>query len=112
MFSGLAVFVAAVVFSTATYAVLTFYTNKALSGSNADFISGYAAGAADLLAALDDADYISPAHRDAVQRAVRCSTKNNVDFLVNTWRDYYKQGRGKDDDNAGASFYLALRDKC
>ena len=103
--------VAAAGFASAALAVKTFATGIVFMQQDASYQHGYVAGALDMVAVLQDAGFIAPAHNEEAKRVVACGTSKPLDEAVIRLVRSLERTK-KFNDNAASSLYATMRRPC
>lgn len=99
-------------FATASVAVQAFLDADSWDNASRDYRLGYAAGALDMLRALEDAKFMAPSVARRTRAIVECSNNDNDGAISRMYEDYMKSEPSRRKNSTASAIYNAIRIHC
>jgi len=96
----------------ASFAVMSYLDAESWDTSTQDYKDGYAAGALDMLRALDDAKVLGGSFASQARSVVSCSNKSTAREVGAMYDGYMKREPKRRRNSTASAIYNAIRIHC
>ena len=98
--------------ASAGFAVSAYIDANGWDKATSDYRRGYAAGAVDMLRALQDANYLAPAHSPQAAAIAKCSDNKDDSEIAKMYVNYITRHPDRRGRSTASAIYNAVRESC